>query len=701
MSGDLGEFFSLIGKAKQEKEDEFRSLVGDIDIDSIFKEAKKSVEEDKKKKIKEEKQAKALEAWLYAEPKVEDKKEEVNPEPEEEVVEEAEDTLEIEDLYGNPKFEVIDIIKPEPLGKTKIAEEQTDIVEENDTISKALNLLEKLKTKEEIQEQTTDPEIIRIRGELEYLKNLVNAQGGGGEVRLEFLDDVDRDTTKVDGKFLKYQSSTGKWVGADASGGAGSQTLDETLGLGNTSSIGMSVGVVTATSFDGTATFATSSGISTEAVSAGIATFATSAGIATEAVSAGIATDARGLTGTPNITVGNVIGVAATFTGNVSIGGTLNYEDVSNIDVVGLITARSGIEFGLAGVGGTITESGDAEFAGIVTATRVHVGVDTGFFNEDLVVNGDARVTGILTVGSGSITLNPNTKQVTGIDEFIVGSGASISLAPFLSQKGKFEIDYSTINLNGYGSLSGTYNRQSTSFYLITAPSNSGSARFFNGSGYYYFLHESDNSKIIIYNTVDRYWSVIHSSGSDFSSPSAYQVVSPVTQSVFIHPYRTTLDGTGRLYPVATSGIEYATTIVGQTSLLGISTATTLNVTGVSTFQDAVHLDQVILPEGLISSDITTTTTTSESAINSFSASDYRSAKYQIQITQGSNYHTTEVSIVHDGSDSYGTEYGTIKTGSSLASFNTDISGGNVRLLATPASSSSTVFKLIRTLIEV
>ena len=37
--------------------------------------------------------------------------------------------------------------------------------------------------------------------------------GGGGEVRLEFLDDVDRDTAKVDGKFLKYQSSTGKWVG--------------------------------------------------------------------------------------------------------------------------------------------------------------------------------------------------------------------------------------------------------------------------------------------------------------------------------------------------------------------------------------------------------------------------------------------------------------------------------------------------------
>ena len=40
---------------------------------------------------------------------------------------------------------------------------------------------------------------------------------------------------------------------------------------------------------------------------------------------------------------GNVTGVAATFTGNVSVGGVLTYEDVTNIDSVGVITARSGI----------------------------------------------------------------------------------------------------------------------------------------------------------------------------------------------------------------------------------------------------------------------------------------------------------------------------------------------------------------------
>ena len=52
---------------------------------------------------------------------------------------------------------------------------------------------------------------------------------------------------------------------------------------------------------------------------------------------------AGGLTGTPSITVQDVTGVGATFTGNVSIGGTLTYEDVTNIDSVGIVTAREGI----------------------------------------------------------------------------------------------------------------------------------------------------------------------------------------------------------------------------------------------------------------------------------------------------------------------------------------------------------------------
>ena len=70
--------------------------------------------------------------------------------------------------------------------------------------------------------------------------------GGGGETRLEFLDDVDKNSAKVDGRFLKYDAASKKWIGA-LSGGGGSQTLDDTLGLGNTSSLGMSVGLTTVT----------------------------------------------------------------------------------------------------------------------------------------------------------------------------------------------------------------------------------------------------------------------------------------------------------------------------------------------------------------------------------------------------------------------------------------------------------------------
>lgn len=81
---------------------------------------------------------------------------------------------------------------------------------------------------------------------------------------------------------------------------------------------------------------------------------------------------ATGLTGTPDIIIRNVTGVAATFTGNVSIAGTLTYEDVTNIDSIGIITARSGINVtgGSVVVGSAVTlSSGGINVVGVVTAT--------------------------------------------------------------------------------------------------------------------------------------------------------------------------------------------------------------------------------------------------------------------------------------------------------------------------------------------
>ena len=70
------------------------------------------------------------------------------------------------------------------------------------------------------------------------------------------------------------------------------------------------------------------------------------------------------------LTVTNTLAVG----GTVSIGGTLTYEDVTNVDAVGLITARNGI---VVGSGITLSKDGDGFFTGVVTATS-YVGDGSG-----------------------------------------------------------------------------------------------------------------------------------------------------------------------------------------------------------------------------------------------------------------------------------------------------------------------------------
>ena len=62
-----------------------------------------------------------------------------------------------------------------------------------------------------------------------------------------------------------------------------------------------------------------------------------------------------------------------------------------------------------------------------------------------------------------------------------------------------------------------------------------------------------------------------------------------------------------------------------------------------------------------------------------------------------STYHTTERLLVHDGTTPGITEFGAIFTGAAAeATFDADISSGNVRLRATPASADSMTFKVVR-----
>ena len=143
----------------------------------------------------------------------------------------------------------------------------------------------------------------------------------------------------------------------------------------------------------------------------------------------------------------NATGVNLTLSGNLNVTGDIVYDEAN---------ARNW------------------NVSGVATATKLHVGVDTGFHSEDLVVNGDARVTGILTVGEGSITIDPNAKQISGIDEIIIGTATTVSIKQDSAGEVTFQDSQgkpasvgigTTVSINTSGIITAATLKASTAFY--------------------------------------------------------------------------------------------------------------------------------------------------------------------------------------------------------------------------------------------
>ena len=98
----------------------------------------------------------------------------------------------------------------------------------------------------------------------------------------------------------------------------------------------------------------------------------------------------------------------------------------------------------------------------------------------------------------------------------------------------------------------------------------------------------------------------------------------------------------------------------------------------------------------LQSNTATTTATTADQVLVSLAGASYRSAEFQIQATDatGSKYHTATIKALHNGTSAVHTEFSSLNIGGVCATFDVDYSGGNLRLLCTPSSVNSTVFKI-------
>ena len=185
------------------------------------------------------------------------------------------------------------------------------------------------------------------------------AIGGGGAGFIRDLDDVNFDATAGNGQLLIWDSPNSRWVGIDSNkvgrvGAAGTWGVD-------------SVGIHTIKSV-------------------------------------GIGTTAR--SGFTLYVEGDQY-----VDGNITVGGTITYEDVKNVDSVGLVTARTGIRIGTTGLGATV---GPAAGAGIIT-----------YFGDGSQLTGIIGGVGIQS-GSARIGVGFTDINFTGTGVTVVGSGSTV-----------------------------------------------------------------------------------------------------------------------------------------------------------------------------------------------------------------------------------------------------------------------------------
>ena len=103
------------------------------------------------------------------------------------------------------------------------------------------------------------------------------------------------------------------------------------------------------------------------------------------------------------------------------------------------------------------------------------------------------------------------------------------------------------------------------------------------------------------------------------------------------------------------------------------------------------------------SGTVTHSGSSGQQQLDSFAKATFRGGVYTVSIsdTAEGKFETVMIYVTHDGTTSYIQSTGVSSTGTSMATFSTDISDNNVRILIVPISNNSTTYKFSRTLIEV
>ena len=353
-------------------------------------------------------------------------------------------------------------------------------------------------------------------------------------------------------------------------------------------------------------------------------------------------------TGQLNATIFSGTTVSATtgtFTGNVSVGGTLTYEDVTNQDVLGLSTFRSGIRINTGGINVT---AGISTFGALVDVNnRIDV---VGGANID-----QANVSGVSTFG-GAVDINANvdvsgTISITGVDIDLGSNGLDTG-----DNKGlKFgDGDDFLIYHTGGGSGPNVIDNAGNDSGGLEIRHNAEVQAKFVPDGEVILYH--DNA-VRITTTAD---------GAD-------------------------IGGTGSLkIPVGTTGQRSGSPTNGDFRY---------NSTD-DQFEGYSDGSWGAIGGGAQETD-TSVSTTNATAVYTVAHATYRSASLILQITQGSAYQSGRYMVIHDGTTATIVEESAVATGSMLGTFTADISGSNLRVLVNMTSASSATVTVIPTPVTV
>jgi hypothetical protein len=360
---------------------------------------------------------------------------------------------------------------------------------------------------------------------------------------------------------------------------------------------------------------------------------------------------------------------------------TANSGTNSTSATTGAVVVAGGL--GVAGnvfLGNAVTinssQTGGQDFVvkGKTDSTLVWARPDTGTYDQ-VVIGGNATVSNLSKYAKLTINSNDSIILPSGSNAYRPSSQGGTDVA------GMFR--YSTTS-NGIEWFNGTAWKNATpEFTVITENQFSG-----DGTTKTFTLpsNQTTASAIVSLN------GVIQAGGASYS----YTVTG--TQLTFNEA-----PAVGDLIDVRC--LTTTTTITSLSSSTGYVAVTPVDGTGIQFFSGSAAATPVFTMAtggGLVSNDANVSVATANVAttIDSFATTSYRSAKYVIQITSGTNYQVEEALVVHNGTTANAMVYGVVQTNGNLGVVSAGITGSTVNIQFT-ASTAGTQVKMFRQYIPV